>query len=136
MPTRDDETSPELLAELDDSWCEENTKEASIDVVVPDHVRRAPVLQQITGPGAPRDFRIISRQIVIGRSSSADIVIDAPELSRQHVKLEREGDAYKCTDLDSMHGLYLNGLKVYSCVLRPGDTIQLGNVTFVFKGGD
>jgi len=136
MPKKNDETSPELLAELDDDWCEESTKEASIDLVLPDRVRKAPLLQQISGPGSPRDFRILTHSVVIGRSSAADIVIDAPELSRQHVRLEHEGDGYKCTDLDSLHGLFLNGLKVYSCVLRSGDTIQMGNVTFVFKGGE
>lgn len=112
---------------------EEKTSETTVDLILPNRGARPPILRQTTGPGAPSEHTLSSRRIVIGRSKTADITVDSPELSRLHAKLERDGPECKCTDLDSVNGLYLNGVKVYSCVLRSGDTIQVGNVVFVYR---
>ena len=121
--------------QLDELWGEETTSNTNIRVFKPGRAKSPPRLHQTSGPGSPREFELDVQRLVIGRSSSADVTIDSPELSRQHVALEREGDSFKCTDLDSLHGLFLNGVRVYSCVLRPGDTIQVGRCTFLFQGG-
>jgi pSer/pThr/pTyr-binding forkhead associated (FHA) protein len=111
----------------------ETTLEMHVDLFVPQHARPRTILRQVTGPGAPRDLMLMGPAIIIGRSRTADVCIDSPELSRQHIKLEFDGDEYTCTDLGSQNGLYLNGLEIHSCVLRGGDTIQIGNVTFVYR---
>lgn len=113
-------------------WNDEATRETPIDLILPDLSRRPPILRQISGPGAPRDFLLMRDRIVVGRSSTVNICVDALELSRQHMELERVGCEYRCTDLMSRNGVYLNGVKVHSCILRPGDTIQIGNVAFAF----
>ncbi|MFH1809746.1 MAG: FHA domain-containing protein [Pseudomonadota bacterium] len=116
-----------------DAWSDDTTSEAKLDLVLPSRAERRPVLRQINGPGAPRDHRIQEDRVVVGRSRGAELVIDSPELSRQHIRIERNGEEYRCTDLDSCNGLYLNGIKVHSCTLRVGDTVQIGNVTFVYE---
>ena len=72
--------------------------------------------------------------IVVGRSEG-QIRIASAELSRSHMRIARNGPEYVCTDLDSSNGIYLNGVKIHSAVLREGDHLQLGDVIFVFHAG-
>ncbi len=95
---------------------------------------RAAVLEQVRGPGSPQRHLLAGPSIVIGRTEG-DIRIASAELSRSHMKIERNGPEYVCTDLDSSNGIYLNGVKVHSAVLREDDHLQLGDVIFVFHAG-
>lgn len=47
--------------------------------------------------------------INVGRSTSNDIVIVEPELSRQHFRLARSGNGYTIADLGSTNGTIVNG---------------------------
>jgi pSer/pThr/pTyr-binding forkhead associated (FHA) protein len=98
--------------------------------------KRPFVLEQIGGPGAPRQFELELEETVVGRSLSAHISIDSGLLSRQHMSLRRTGLEVSCADMGSANGMFLNGLKAHSAVLRQGDTIQIGDVIFVFHEGD
>jgi pSer/pThr/pTyr-binding forkhead associated (FHA) protein len=52
------------------------------------------------------------------------------------MSLTRNGPQFSCTDLDSANGVLLNGIKAHSAVLHEGDTLQIGDVVFVFREGD
>lgn len=95
---------------------------------------RAAILEQVRGPGAPQQHRLVGQRIVIGRTEG-DIRIASAELSRAHLRIERHGPEYVCTDLDSSNGVYLNGVRIHSAVLRDGDHLQLGDVLLVFHAG-
>lgn len=90
------------------------------------------VLRQVGGPGAPQDFGLDGGCRVIGRSQTADINIDSPELSRLHAEIFREDHEFVIRDLDSRNGVFLEGVRIRSSVLRGGDVLQIGNVTFLF----
>ena len=135
MPEQPEKTAEHIALSKAD-WGEEETRGGSCELVSPVETRASPRLRQVTGPGAPREFWVVQDRLIIGRSVGADINVDAPELSRQHVLFERDDDGYRCTDLDSLHGVYLNGLRVHACRLRPGDTLQLGPVAFVFESDE
>lgn len=115
------------------SWGEDTTSEASVKILRPLQKKRRAILRQQNGPDAPRDWHLGEQQIILGRSSSAQISIDASDLSRQHLRIELVNDDFHCVDLDSVNGLFLNGIKVHSCTLRRGDTIQAGKISFVFE---
>jgi pSer/pThr/pTyr-binding forkhead associated (FHA) protein len=93
------------------------------------------LLQQVQGPGAPRDFTLELEETLIGRSLQAHICIDSGLLSRRHIAIRRSGPDFKAVDLDSANGMYLNGVKAHSAVLRGGDTLQIGDVVLVFREG-
>ncbi len=98
--------------------------------------RRKPyVLQQVQGPGAPRDFVLELDEVILGRSLQAHISVESALLSRQHVALRRAGPEYSCVDLGSKNGFYLNGVKAHSAVLREGDTLQMGDVVLIYREG-
>ena len=108
------------------------------DVPVPASLRRARkpfLLEQIGGPGAPREFVLELPEVIIGRSLQANISIDGNGISRQHAAVRRAGPEYSFLDLNSANGVYLNGVKTHSAVLRQGDTLQLGDAVFVFHEG-
>jgi pSer/pThr/pTyr-binding forkhead associated (FHA) protein len=92
-------------------------------------------LEQVAGPGAGRQFVLELAETVIGRSLQATVSIDAGGISRQHAVIKRDGPEYTFTDLNRANGVYLNGVKTHSAVLREGDTIQLGEAVFVFHEG-
>jgi pSer/pThr/pTyr-binding forkhead associated (FHA) protein len=93
------------------------------------------VLQQVSGPGAPRDFEISLPTTTLGRGSEAEIHIDAPDLSRAHIQLICKRDECHVKDLKSRNGCFLNGVKIHAATLRDGDTLQLGRILFTFYEG-
>jgi pSer/pThr/pTyr-binding forkhead associated (FHA) protein len=94
-----------------------------------------PCLEQIEGPGSPREFFLHIDTLTVGRSPDIDIVIDSGQVSRSHMMLTKKGSEYQCTDLNSRNGVFLNDLKIKSAILKDGDTIQLGDVVLIFHEG-
>jgi Protein of unknown function (DUF3662)/FHA domain len=70
----------------------------------------------------------------IGRSRQSDIVIDDPNVSRQHAEVRPRGGAWVLTDLGSTNGSRLNGHKIaHSEVVKPGDEIEIGTSVITFE---
>jgi pSer/pThr/pTyr-binding forkhead associated (FHA) protein len=93
------------------------------------------VLAQVQGPGSPREFVLELDEIVLGRSLQANITVDGGGVSRQHMALRRNGPEYTARDLESANGMFLNGVKTHSAVLREGDVLQIGDLIFVYHEG-
>ena len=75
---------------------------------------------------------VLEGDVVIGRALECDVVMDDPEASRKHVRLEPggKGDGYQLTDLGSRNGTYVNGERVKGqSPLHFGDKIRLGTQT-------
>lgn len=71
---------------------------------------------------------------VIGRALDCDVVMDDPEASRKHVRVEHasEGDGYRLVDLGSRNGTFLNGERVKGASpIHFGDKIRLGSQTLL-----
>lgn len=69
----------------------------------------------------------------IGRSKECDCVIDDPNISRKHAELRRsEHGDWQVVDLGSTNGVKVNGRRVSSARLSPGDEITLGTLVFNF----
>jgi predicted component of type VI protein secretion system len=64
---------------------------------------------------------------VIGRSSSADVIIQDPGISRQHCHIRAVAGQIILTDLNSKNGTAVNGRRVRGEIpLENGDVIELG----------
>jgi pSer/pThr/pTyr-binding forkhead associated (FHA) protein len=68
----------------------------------------------------------------IGRSPSADIVLDDSSVSRRHALIARRGEETVILDDRSLNGIRVNGERVNEANLRNGDTIVLGQITLRF----
>jgi len=70
----------------------------------------------------------------IGRARGSGVRIPSAEVSRQHCVLRVEEGLVTVEDLDSVNGTFLNGEAVVGCqVVRPGDRLNIGPVTFVVE---
>ena len=80
--------------------------------------------RKLVGPGG----------VTLGRSRSCDVVLEDPNVSRQHAELRPRGGSWVLTDLGSTNGSRLNGHPVErSEVVRPGDEIELGATVLRFE---
>lgn len=72
-------------------------------------------------------------RLVIGRSTTCDVVLPVEVVSRQHCEIRHEGGYWLVEDRGSTTGTYLNGKRVGLSVLREGDEIGLGQHTLLFQ---
>jgi len=81
-----------------------------------------------------RRYVLDGPRATIGRSRDADCVLGDPNVSRHHAELQRapNGD-WTIADLGSTNGVKVNGRRVSSTRLSPGDQVTLGTTTFVFE---
>lgn len=75
---------------------------------------------------------LAGERMVIGRSRECELVIEDPNVSRQHAELRKTIEGWLIVDLGSTNGVKVNGRRVHEEVLRPGDKITLGLVELGF----
>lgn len=68
------------------------------------------------------------RSWVLGRGSDCDVVLRHPSVSRRHAVLSSRGGVLAVRDLGSTNGSRVNGRKVHSARLRPGDVLAFALV--------
>ena len=80
-------------------------------------------------------FTISPAGAVIGRSSSCDVVLANPDVSRQHAQILLDGaEGWLVEDLGSTNGVVVNGGRVNGSLrLASGDQITLGPVSGRFE---
>jgi pSer/pThr/pTyr-binding forkhead associated (FHA) protein len=85
-----------------------------------------------------RTFRIDEGESkVLGRSSSADVILQDPAISRQHCTIRVEGDAAFIADLHSKNGTAVNGRRLQGdTAIRNADVIELGRSSIKVKVED
>lgn len=72
-------------------------------------------------------------RITIGRRGDNHLVIDADNISRQHLCVERQGESYVATDMGSSNGTYLNNERIQCATLKDGDCLRIGNYTLTVR---
>jgi hypothetical protein len=123
-PATDEELSDlvSLLMRLDPAWRPT--------------VTRAEVRRQAASTGAARlslftadgaQVEVTTDPFRIGRSTSCELCIRSPELSRVHAVIQREGDGFTVADAGSANGTFLQRTKLTGPHrLRDGDVILMG----------
>jgi len=76
-----------------------------------------------------RMYKLDRPEIVLGRSSEAEIQVEDDGISRKHAKVVQGPGIYSLVDLGSTNGTYLNGSRVNVAELKDGDKLQLGSNT-------
>lgn len=95
-----------------------------------------PVLIIHEGEKAGQRWTIREDLLVIGRGGECDLVLPERQVSREHIRIFRDGDTYYLEDLDSKNGTWVNGkqIKAATVPLKDGDEIQIAlavKITFV-----
>jgi pSer/pThr/pTyr-binding forkhead associated (FHA) protein len=79
-------------------------------------------------------LRAPAGRLRIGRQPDNDMVLDDPLISRRHAEVRRTPQGWQLVDLNSSNGTFVNGRRVSSAVLAPGDVIGLGHGNYRFDG--
>jgi pSer/pThr/pTyr-binding forkhead associated (FHA) protein len=88
----------------------------------------------VKGPGKGHVYPLESdEEVIIGRDPSCQLSFDDRTLSRQHVKIVKNGDSLSIEDLDSVNGLLVNGMRVSSAELKVDDRLTLGNIELLVR---
>ena len=85
---------------------------------------------QSSGPDVePLTFRLSPGTVkTIGRSTGAELILDAALVSRLHCRLEASDETLEVIDLESTNGIFVNGARVSRAHLIPGDRLKVGRV--------
>ncbi len=71
-------------------------------------------------------FAVPEREAQLGSASGNDLVVRASGVSRRHALLRRTPEGIEVADLGSKNGLIVQGQRVTSAILTPGDWLQFG----------
>lgn len=91
------------------------------------------ILRTVNDGEPEKTFRILPGGVrTLGRATGADFGLDGALVSRVHCRLSAlpEG-GLEVRDLDSTNGTFVNGKRVQTAQLAPGDRIQVGRVELI-----
>jgi hypothetical protein len=72
--------------------------------------------------------------VTLGRSRKCDVVLNDPNVSREHAEVRPRGGGWVLADLGSTNGVRLNGRRIDQPeVIKPGDEIELGSSSIIFE---
>ena len=72
--------------------------------------------------------------VTLGRSRQCDVVLEDPNISRQHAEIRPRGGAWVLTDLGSTNGSLINGRRIdHPEAVKPGDEIEIGTSVIKFE---
>lgn len=74
--------------------------------------------------------------VVIGRGSTASLVLQGDSISRQHARIEWTGGGHVLMDLGSTNGSFVNYERVSRRELKDGDHVQIGKTLLKYLAGD
>jgi ABC-type multidrug transport system ATPase subunit len=74
--------------------------------------------------------------ITIGRTPDNAVVLNHPQVSANHARLEQVAGGYRIVDLRSTNGTYVNdqSQRISQLKLSPGNTIRIGPFKFTYTG--
>lgn len=112
----------------------------SAEVFRPPQVETAPVQVKLDNNAVSQLLTIDLRArpvTAIGREPGAnEVVLDSPQVSRRHLQIFRQKDAFVVRDLDSTNGTFCNGQPISGdSVLNDGDLLNIGPYRFLFARG-
>jgi pSer/pThr/pTyr-binding forkhead associated (FHA) protein len=91
------------------------------------------ILRTVDDTSTEKTFRLLPGGVkTIGRATGADFILDAPLVSRVHCRLTVLADGtLEVHDLESTNGTFVNGARVHTGRLSPGDRLAVGRVELV-----
>ncbi len=94
----------------------------------------APTLQAVKGNDAGKTYDLRQKEMfIIGRGVATDITVWDIRVSRVHCRIDHDEDGYLVTDLNASNGTYVNGQKIETHRLKPGDEIKVGSTVYQYQ---
>lgn len=93
-------------------------------------------LVTIYGVDLGKRFTLDRPELIIGRSTQCEILVDQESVSRQHARILVTPRETAVKDLNSTNGTYVNDELVADRDLRDGDYIKIGRTIFKYLTGN
>ncbi len=93
---------------------------------------RLALLEVIRGSAPERIHFLKPRAHSLGRARQNELCLTEPSVSKFHALIVYQNDRFLIEDKHSLHGIYVNAVKVERAELIPGCEVQLGNITLRF----
>ena len=111
---------------------EDTQRYIPVRVPAPMHESRVLLGKASDGRGV-KIYELNGEFTVIGRRETCDIYLADAGISRKHAVITRSGNQFIISDQASSNGTYINGIRISSQVLVPGDVIKMGCTVLTFK---
>jgi predicted component of type VI protein secretion system len=92
-------------------------------------------LQVLSGASAGQSYELKVDTTTVGRVEDNALQIVDPSVSSHHCEVILQGSDLLIRDLNSTNGSFINGEKITETVLKPGQTLKLGNVELRIDDG-
>jgi sigma-B regulation protein RsbU (phosphoserine phosphatase) len=88
--------------------------------------------------GVQRIHTLDTLPLTLGRSLDCRLIFSQPQVSREHARIEWDGNRHVLLDRQSRHGTFVNGKRIMTATLHSGDSITLGSshTVLVFQEGE
>lgn len=90
-------------------------------------------LEGIEGPFKGRQAVLSQSDTLVGRSTSCNIQIPDPKVSRKHFAIRYSNGKFYLQDQESSRGTRINGQLVAAQSLKDGDQIEIGDTSIIFR---
>lgn len=112
--------------------------ETTQSVNMPDeHARRVQVrewsLEVAAGPDKGKKATTLDGLLRVGGDTTNDLVLSDGTVSRRHIEVERTAAGLVLRDLGSRNGTWIDGRRIVTAYVEPGDKIQLGKTKIAVK---
>lgn len=88
------------------------------------------VLRGVSGAAFGKTYPIPG-PVTIGRQQDCDIAVASEEISRRHATVKPTPDGLMVEDLGSANGTFINGKRVQTGLMRPGEELRLDTIRFL-----
>lgn len=93
-------------------------------MTTPDSDRPILIIQSENQPA--RHWVLAKDDVILGRDEECDLTLAERQISRQHIRIYKQGEIFHIQDLDSKNGTWVNGLQLKgSRELHDGDEIHV-----------
>jgi signal transduction histidine kinase len=90
----------------------------------------------LQGPDKGRTLQTQDDVVLVGRGST-QLPLTDQTISRRHAQMQRNEGGWVLTDLNSVNGTYINGVRVHKPMrLKHGDQIRVGSTLMVYSGDE
>src|SRR5947207_3097934 len=85
-------------------------------------------LRLVPASGSP--IEIDQDQVLVGRETTCDVVLNDGSVSRKHARLEKRGRSWMVVDQGSANGTFVDSQRIAETMLRSGQELRYGAVSF------
>src|SRR5437016_1914126 len=93
---------------------------------------KGPFLEVVSN-GTRSEVTLDQPRVTVGRHAANNVVVNDTRASRAHCVIEQTEDgAFQIRDLQSANGTWVNGQRIDTAMLNPGDVVSIGQTTIKY----